>query len=209
MLLRQSVETIQFNTLLYSLLIQKSEIWEKYAEYHFFVLHINPNFVGVAPPFNPLISTVNTQVVHTPTNGISVTVPGVSGIDPTYHKNPPKFGRHNRNESCDEIMALFDLHKLSSNAHAQPSSGARCLIFGWTLRPLSYFMCVNSEGSGETALICRLACAFPGRLCDKYHNLMSWLKCCYYPTIEPCHEKTYLWGFCQGKTQTGLLSWGD
>ena len=28
---------------------------------------------------------------------------------------------------------------------------ARCLIFDRTLRLLPYFMCVNSEGSGETA----------------------------------------------------------
>ena len=39
----------------------------------------------------------------------------------------------------------------STNAHAQPSSGARCLIFGRTLRLLPYFMCANSEGAGETA----------------------------------------------------------
>ena len=37
-------------------------------------------------------------------------------------------------------------------------------------------MCANSEGSGETVWMCRLARAFAGRLCDKYHNLMSWLK---------------------------------
>ena len=34
-------------------------------------------------------------------------------------------------------------------------------------------MCKNSEGSGETAQMRRLAWAFAGRLCDKYHNLMS------------------------------------
>ena len=45
--------------------------------------------------------------------------------------------------------------------------------FGRTLRLLPYFMCANSEGFGETA---NLAWAFAGRLCDKYHNLMSWLK---------------------------------
>ena len=39
-----------------------------------------------------------------------------------------------------------------------------------------YFMCANSEGSGETAQMRRLAWAFAGRLCDKYHNPMSWLK---------------------------------
>ena len=63
----------------------------------------------------------------------------------------------------------------SSHAHAQPSSGARCLIFGRTLRQLPYFMCANSEGSGKTARMRRLAWAFAGRLYDKYHNVMSWL----------------------------------
>ena len=37
----------------------------------------------------------------------------------------------------------------------------------------SYFH--TSWGSGETAWMRRLAWAFAGRLCDKYHNLMSWL----------------------------------
>ena len=63
----------------------------------------------------------------------------------------------------------------SSNAHAQPSTGARCRIFGRTLCLLPYFMCASSEGSGETARMRRLAGAFAGRLCGKYHNLMSWL----------------------------------
>ena len=68
-------------------------------------------------------------------------------------------------------------------AHAQPWSGARSLIYGWTLRLLPYFMCANSEGSGETVWIRRLARAFAGRLCDKYHNLMSWLL---YPSRPIC-----------------------
>ena len=34
---------------------------------------------------------------------------------------------------------------------------------------------VNSEGSSETVQMRMLAWAFAGRLCDKYHNLMSWL----------------------------------
>ena len=36
-------------------------------------------------------------------------------------------------------------------------------------------MCANSEGSGKTVRMRRLAWAFAGRLYDKYHNLMSWL----------------------------------
>ena len=36
-------------------------------------------------------------------------------------------------------------------------------------------MYANSEGSGETARMRILAWAFADRLCDEYHNLMSWL----------------------------------
>ena len=79
-------------------------------------------------------------------------------------------------ETSHEIMALFVLHKLilQTRMHSHPN-GARCLIFGRTLRLLPYFMCKNSGGSGETERMRRLARAFAGRLCDKYHNLMSWL----------------------------------
>ena len=59
--------------------------------------------------------------------------------------------------------------------HAQPSSKGRCLIFGQTFRLFPFFMCANSEGYGETMRMCRLSWASAGRLCDKYHNLMSWL----------------------------------
>ena len=44
-----------------------------------------------------------------------------------------------------------------------------------TIKYINCFMCANSEGSGETAQMRRLAWAFTGRLCHKYHNLMSWL----------------------------------
>ena len=65
----------------------------------------------------------------------------------------------------------------SSVPHAQISSGARCLIFSNTLHLLPYLVCANSKGSGKTARMRRLAWAFAGRLCDKYHNRMSWLIC--------------------------------
>ena len=50
-----------------------------------------------------------------------------------------------------DYATFIPLYTCFPNAHAQPSSGARCLIFGWTLRLLPYFMYANSEGSGETA----------------------------------------------------------
>ena len=53
-----------------------------------------------------------------------------------------------------EIMVLFFLHKLIYLiAHAHPSSGARCLIFGPTLRLLPY-LCVRTVKSLARLLGC-------------------------------------------------------
>ena len=82
------------------------------------------------------------------------------------------FCREGSFEPAHEIMTLFVLRTHSSNAHAQPFSGARCQMFGRTLRLLPYFMCANSEGSGNNAWMRMLAWAFAGRLCDKYYNLI-------------------------------------
>ena len=60
------------------------------------------------------------------------------------------------------------------------STTVNSLMFGRTLRLLPYFMCANSEGSGEGSL----ALAFDGRLCDKYHNLMSWLNWLHLPSVS-------------------------
>ena len=77
-------------------------------------------------------------------------------------------------EPTHEIMALFFLRKILQKRMCSNPVGLR-LIFGQTLRLLSYFMWANSKGSGETARMRSLTRAFAGRLCDKYHNLMSWL----------------------------------
>ena len=68
--------------------------------------------------------------------------------------------------------------------------------FGRTLHLVPYFICATIEGSGETAWMHRLARAFAGRLCDKYHNLMSWLK---YPCYRSKFAGLPLSSFC---TQT-------
>ena len=54
-------------------------------------------------------------------------------------------------------LDTFDVIIRSCIVFSQSTSGARCLIFGRTLRLLPYFMCANSEGSGETAQMRRLA----------------------------------------------------
>ena len=45
--------------------------------------------------------------------------------------------------------------------------------FGRTLHLVPYFICANSEGSGETA---RMPLRMPSLVtCDKYQNRMRWL----------------------------------
>ena len=67
-------------------------------------------------------------------------------------------------------MVLFILRKLILQTRMRSHPVA---LEVWYLLP--YFMYANSKGSGETAQMCRLTLAFAARLCDKYHNLMSWL----------------------------------
>ena len=58
-------------------------------------------------------------------------------------------------DDMSHVMRLWSfsssIKSFFKNAHAQPSSGARCLIFSWTLRLLPFFRCANSEDYGETA----------------------------------------------------------
>ena len=75
------------------------------------------------------------------------------------------------NELTHEIMALIVLRKL--NLQTRMRSNSLWLHIWFLVRPFVYFhtLCVRTA----KALRC-LAWAFAVRLCDKYHNLMSWLK---------------------------------
>ena len=79
----------------------------------------------------------------------------------------------------------------SSNAHTQPSSGASCLIFGQTLLAFVYFhtSCVRTAKALADCVDAQAARAFAGRLCDKYHNLMSWFNFPYF-SIQFCWATT-------------------
>ena len=46
-----------------------------------------------------------------------------------------------------------------------PDPSSTCLLFS-----------AISEGSGETARMCRLAWSFPARICNKYLNHMKWYR---------------------------------
>ena len=74
-------------------------------------------------------------------------------------------------ERLHKVLGQIDLGTLDSGERSLPFG----LLVGWTLHLLPYFMCVISDGSGETSRMRRLAWAFTGCLCDKYHNHMSWL----------------------------------
>ena len=74
-----------------------------------------------------------------------------------------------QNVGNEHLMRLWHFwSSVNSFFNVLLSSGARCLIFGQTFRLLPYFLCANSEGSGETVQMRRLAWAFAGPLCDKY-----------------------------------------
>ena len=108
---------------------------------------------------------------------------------------------------ADEIMALFVLRKLLLQTHMRrhPVGLDLCLIFGRSLRLLPYFMCANSEGYDETARMRRLARAFAGRLCDKYRNLMSWLKCARLNILYCIFKPAEQWGWA---TSSHNISYG-
>ena len=66
-------------------------------------------------------------------------------------------GAAGKNEPCHEIMVLFVLRKLILQTGMRSHHmGLDVCCFGWTLRLLPYFMCVNSEDSGETVQMRRL-----------------------------------------------------
>ena len=88
-------------------------------------------------------------------------------------------------EPIHEIMALIALRKL--NLQTRMRSNPLELHVWFFVRPFVYFhtLCVRTaklwqncaSGSGETVQMRSLAWAFVVRLCDKYHNLTSWLVC--------------------------------
>ena len=65
-------------------------------------------------------------------------------------------------------------------------------------------MCANSDGSGMTAQMRRFTWAFAGRLCDKYHNLMSWFILEYTHKLSLSMSKLTKWNMRPGKTQISL-----
>ena len=78
-------------------------------------------------------------------------------------------------EPCHEIVVLFVLRKLilQTRMRSHPVG-----IDVWYLvRPFVYFntSCVRTAKALAKLHRCAVAWAFAGHLCDKYHNLMSWL----------------------------------
>ena len=85
-------------------------------------------------------------------------------------------------EPAHEIMAHFILRPThSSNVHAHPSSGARCLIFGRTLRLLPNFTCVRTAkalarlrgctGLPEPSLVAYVICTH--ELAQLYYKIVN------------------------------------
>ena len=81
----------------------------------------------------------------------------------------------------DHLGRLMRLWHLSPSVNSIFKHACAVIHWGYTFdfwsdpSLLPYFMCVNGEGSGETARMHSLALAFAARLCNKVHKLMSWL----------------------------------
>ena len=76
-------------------------------------------------------------------------------------------------EPPHEIIALFILRKLilQTRMRSYPVG----LDVWFLVRPLMYFHTTRVRTAKALARMRRLAWAIAGCLCDKYHNLMSWL----------------------------------
>ena len=82
-------------------------------------------------------------------------------------------------EPSHELMALFILHKLILKTRMHSHPVGLDIYFVWSDPSSNSILHVcSSEGSGETERMRKLTRAFAGRICSKYHNLMSWLIVC-------------------------------
>ena len=113
-----------------------------------------------------------------------VTRPWSSGPSDSSAAEPslPAKTRHWKGYQLSQLRRLWHFSSSVNSFFKCASShlsGARCLNF-WSDSSSTSILCANSEGSDETARMRRLAWAFAGRLCDKYHNLMSWLSWSFY-----------------------------
>ena len=85
------------------------------------------------------------------------------------------------------IMALLALCKL--NLQTCMRSNRLGLDVWFLVRPFFYFQTLCVRTVTALAHLCGLAWAFAVRLCDKYHNLMSWLNDCLWSIVEqPCRQ---------------------
>ena len=102
-----------------------------------------------------------------------------------YHQIPPVSVSLNfqlKNSTIkNHFSQLMRLWHLPHSVNSIFKRASTAIQWGYTSDfwsdPLStsvLYVC-KQEGSGETAQMRRLAWAFPGCLCGKYHNLMSWL----------------------------------
>ena len=64
------------------------------------------------------------------------------------------------------------LHKRPEKGSGEATYRARCMASCMKLLQGLLYMSASSKGSGETAIMRRLACAFTAHLCDKYNFLM-------------------------------------
>ena len=93
-------------------------------------------------------------------------------VDGTKIKEKFKFVQKGPLHEILVLIAYVQLPLIST--HADGLSRSRGLIFGLSRPLLPYCVYGRSDGSGETAHMCRLIRAFAARRCDKYQNHVCW-----------------------------------
>ena len=89
--------------------------------------------------------------------------------------------RHCEVSIFEPAHATTVLHARALSQHlsvnAMSFTGARHLEFPPNPELLPYFVCANSEGSGESAHMRRLTWAFTAHICNKFQNRLNWYVC--------------------------------
>ena len=92
-------------------------------------------------------------------------------------------------------------------AHAQPFRGARDLAFCLKVPLDSLLVWASSEGSGETARMCRLACTFAARIGDKYQIRLTRSTCTWSGTSQKYVAVTANYLVSTGRNTTNSRSY--
>ena len=152
-------------------------------------MRINPTTTVTSVPTTTTTTTTSTTITTTATTTTTNTTRTISNTIATTTTTTTKWA-----VSWEKRCAVWD----PSNAHVQPLKRVRDVALCLKLAVSSFIVWANSEGSGKTARMCRLAWDFAVCLCNKYPSLMRRLKfemilwICYFYHVQVSLEYEFL-----------------